>query len=178
MIPIKIKNKSYKIKAISELNTAEFIELSNIDKCDMIKYIAWQTKAPIKDAWFAVTSKAVETAIGTMPDISKLPKSKKFDYGKTIETVGQRHQVEACGLSNYELLVFVLAVAMAKSNNIDDVYKLRDSYLQQPFSEILPAGFFFFKILRDGRSSGLSNLKRLLLSIVIPKLRRPRALIA
>jgi len=177
MIPIKIGSKKYSIKPISELNTAEFIELSKIENLDFVKYIAWQTSVDLDKAFFAVTSKSVENAIGVVPDVSKLPKPKGVDYSKIIQTVGQRHQIETCGLEGYELVVFILAVAQACSNNIDEVDALRGEYMKAPFNIILPAGFFFLKNLEHGRKFGLRNFVSLLCSIKIPNLRRRRVLI-
>lgn len=170
MIPIIINNKRYKIKSISELTTLEFIELSKIDNLDYVKYISWQTKLSMNDCFFAVTDKAVEVGIGYVPDIIHMPRLKLsyVDYNKTISTVGQRHQVETCGLSGYELLVFCLAVAQAHSVNIDDVHQLRDIYMDEPWQEIFPAGFFFFKIYSRGNKSEQSILKRLLNLIKTP----------
>lgn len=164
MIPITINSKKYKIKSIAELSTAEFIELSKIESLDYVKYISWQTKRSLSDSFFAVTSKTVEKAIGQVPDVTKLskPKLKYVDYKKTISTVGQRHQVENSGLKDFELLVFCLAVSQAHSVNIDDVLKLQDDYLLKPWQEVLPAGFFFFKIYSNGRNSGTKSLKKLL----------------
>lgn len=159
-IPIKIGDKKYSIKPIIELTTREFIELSKIENLDTVKYIAWQTEIKIEDAFFAVTSKVIEKAIGKIPDITKFPKSKWCDYSKIIETVGQRHQVENSNLEGYELLVFCLAVAQARSNNIDDVKKLQTQYLQESFIEILPAGFFFFKNYKDGKNKERKFLKK------------------
>jgi hypothetical protein len=161
MIPIKIQGKPYKIKSISELTTKEFLELATISELDTVKYIAWQTGVDMKDAFFAVTSKTVELAIGQIPNIANLARPTWPDYTKTIQTVGQRHQVEASGLKGYALLVFILAVSQARSNNIDDVNALRDSYLEKPFTEVLPAGFFFYKISRGGSNFVQRNLKRL-----------------
>src|SRR3972149_5816605 len=110
MIPITISGKKYKIKPISALTTKEFIEMSTIKDMDYIKYIAWQTGEPFDKAFFAVTSITVEQAIGTAPDITKLPIPKWVDKNKIIDTVGQRHQVENSLLSGFELLVFCLAV--------------------------------------------------------------------
>ena len=179
MIPILISGRKYKIKSIPELTTAEFIELSKIQEPDFVKYISWQTKLSMEDCFFTITSKAVEEAIGKMPDITKLPypkHRKDLPQSKTIETVGQRYQVEGCGLHAFELLVFVLAVAQARSNNIDDVHRLRDQYLQQPFTEILPAGFFFIQMLRSGKRSGVSYLWRLAVLIGTRSLRKLRVL--
>jgi hypothetical protein len=178
-IPILIQGKKYSIKPIRELNTAEFLELSKIKDLDIVKYIAWQTKVKFKDAFFAVTSKTIETAVGQIPDVTKLPRPKGFDYTKLIETVGQRHQVEACNLTGYELLVFVLAVAQARSTNIDDVNKLRDAYLTRPFTDILPAGFFFFKTLQPGKKSGVKSFAKqvgLISTRILKKLRDRKGL--
>lgn len=164
MIPIKINSKSYKIKSISELNTAEFIELSQIENLDFVKYVSWQTKLSMNDAFFAVTSKSVELAIGSAPDISKLPvpKLKYVDLKKTIATLGQRHQVEGSNLKGYELLVFCLAVAQAHSVNIDDVHALRDVYMKKPWHEILPSGFFFYRIYSRGNKRDPNCFQKLL----------------
>lgn len=161
MIPLKIRNLKYKIKAIDELTTAEFISLSKIENPDLIKYISWQLNIPLDKAFQAVIDPLLITAIGTMPDITKMPKPKGFDYSKIIQTVGQRFQVEESGLSGFDLLVFVLAVSQAQSMNIDEVYKLRDSYLVKPFKETLPAGFFFFKTLQNGKPSARNFLRKL-----------------
>ena len=167
MIPIKINNKKYKIKRIDQLTTKEFIELSKIvDECFalelpeseiqsqiVLKYISWQTGESFKNSFFATTSKSINEAIGKIPDITKLSLPKWIDKKNIIETIGQRHQIENSKLKGYELLVFTLAVANAKSNNIEDVNKLHDKYLQMPFMEILSAGFFFFKNYKYGKKS-------------------------
>lgn len=176
MIPIKINNIPYKIKSIADLTTSEFIELSKIEDCDTVKYIAWQTGVSMADSFFAVSSKVLDQAIGTAPDITKLKPSKKFIYSKTIDTVGQRHQVEACKYTSMELLVYCLAVAQARSNNSDDVDKLYSSYMSRPFEEILPAGFFFFKKYRHGSDKGLSFSRILQFLIKIARIRRLRVL--
>lgn len=166
MIPIIIEGTKYKIKSIAELNTSELIELSKLEAVDTIKYIAWQTGCSFENSFFAVTDNAIEKSIGKAPDITKmkLPKVKYVDFSKTLTTVGQRHQVEGSGLSGYELLVFVLAVSQARSLNIDDVYKLRDIYLKKSWQEILPAGFFFYKIYKAGSAPGLKGLLKRLVS--------------
>lgn len=161
MIPLKIYNIKYRIKSIDELNTEEFIAVSKIKELDVIKYISWQLNLPLEKAFHAVIDPLLVFAIGQIPDITKLPKPKGFDYSKLIQTVGQRHQVEESGLTGYELLVFVLAVSQAQSSNIDEVNTLRDDYLQLSFSVTLPAGFFFFKILQNGKPSALNFLRKL-----------------
>lgn len=160
MIPITINKKKYTIKSIDELNTKDFIELSKIKECSTVKYIAWQTGLKIDEVFFAVTSNILDKAIGKAPDITKLPLAitDYMDYKKTVETVGQRHQIEESKKEGFELLVFCLAVAQAHSTNIDDVNHLYDNYLTKPYAEILPAGFFFFKNYRHGRSKGQSFL--------------------
>jgi hypothetical protein len=160
MIPVTIADKKYRIKSISELTTREFIELNKIEELTFIKYIAWQTSTDLEKAFFTRIDKLTEQSIGVVPDIRTLKRSKRFDYKKTIQTVGQRHQVEGCNLTNFELLVFCLAVSQAQSNNIDDVIALRDAYMQQPFTEILPSGFFFFKNLEHGKSFAQRILMR------------------
>ena len=161
MIPIKIQGKPYRIKSISELTTKEFLDLATISELDTVKYIAWQTGVSIDSAFFAVTSKTVERAIGQIPNVQTLPRPKWPDYSKTIQTVGQRHQVEVSGLKGYALLVFILAVSQAQSNNIDEVNALRDSYLVKPFTEILPAGFFFYMNSQPGSNFVQRSLKKL-----------------
>jgi hypothetical protein len=166
MIPIKIAGKPYKIKAIAELTTKEFCELSKIEAVDIIKYISWQTGLSMQDCFFAVSDKRIEIAIGKVPDITKIPRSKSFDYSLTIDSVGQRHQVENSNLTGMELLVYCLAVSQARSNNSDEVAMLYDDYLARPFGLILPAGFFFYKSYKFGKRKGVIFLKSLLLSIV------------
>ena len=164
MIPITINDKKYKIKAVSELTCSELLDLSKVDDISNIntqKYIVWQTGEKLDDVFFCKIDSSVETLIGSAPDFTKMPKPKGYDYSKIIETVGQRHQVEQCKLEGVELLIFVLAVAQARSNNISDVHKLRDEYMSRPFFEVLPAGFFFFKTLGSGRKSVMTSLKRL-----------------
>jgi len=176
MIPILISNKKYKIKSIAELTTAEFIELSKIENCDTVKYIAWQTGVSMQDSFFAVTAKSVELAIGAAPDITKIKKPKGFDYSKIIETVGQRHQIENSGKEGFELLVYCLAVAQARSNNFEVISNLEAEYLQRPFAEILPAGFFFFKIYSNGRKPDRKILNWLRHLIDTAKKKRRRVL--
>jgi hypothetical protein len=173
-IPITIAGNKYSIRPINKLTTSEFIELSKIENLDVVKYISWQTGVRMNDAFFAVTSKSIELAIGQVPDVSKIkrPKLKYVDYSKTIETVGQRHQIESSGLTGFELLVYCLAVAQARSVNVEDVNRLRDEYMSKPFIEVLPAGFFFFKTYRFGRSNALSFLKKLLLLIRTSNLKK------
>ena len=169
MIPILIGEKKFNIKSIDELNTKEFIELAEIKELNHIKYIAWQTNQTNEDAFFAVISNTVENAIGKVSDITKIKKPKRddIDYSKIVDLVGQRHQIETSKKVNFELIVFVLAVSQARSNNIDDVNKLYDRYLTEPFQEILPAGFFFLKILLTGKKSEIRSLKNLLSLIKI-----------
>lgn len=175
-IPIKINGKKYTIKPVSELTTAEFIEFSKIENPDIVKYIAWQTGVKMDDAFFATTSKAVERLVGKMEDITTHPRSWRFDYKRTgIQTVGQRHQIETCGYEGFELLVFCLAVAQARSNNIDDVEKLRAEYLTMNYLEILPAGFFFYENYRTGKKLGVSYLRKLLQLIKTPNLKSRQA---
>jgi hypothetical protein len=174
MIPIKILDKQYKIKTIDELTTSEYIFLSGIENLDIVKYIAWQCSLDMDTAFFAVVSKAVEKGVGKMQEIDKMPRPKLdyVDYSKTIQTVGQRHQIEACNLVHLKLLVFSLAVAQARSNNIDDVQKLYDEYLKRPWFEILPAGFFFIRTLRNGRSKEVSFFGKLAVLTKMQNLRR------
>jgi hypothetical protein len=136
-----------------------------------VKYIAWQTKAPMQDAFFALTSKGVEAAIGVVPDVTKMTRPIWPDYTKLIDTVGQRHQVESAKLEGFELLVYCLAVSQARSNNCDDVNKLYDAYFNMPFIEVLPAGFFFFKNFKHGKRSVVNYLKWLL---VLKRIRNSR----
>lgn len=153
MIPILIQNKKYKIKTIAELNTSEFIELCKIENLDTIKYIAWQTQLNTDKAFFSVIDPVVEKQIGSIPDVTKLrrPTLPYVDYKKTIQTVGQRHQIEGANITGYALLVFCLAVSQAQSNNIDDVNQLQAWYLKQKWTDILPAGFFFYQNLQTGK---------------------------
>jgi len=160
MIPITIQSKKYSIKSIDEINAKEFIELMALTPIDSVKYIAWQTGLKLEEAFFCTISKAVEKGIGQIPDISKLPKSKLFDYSKLIDTIGQRHQIEQSKLSEYELIVFCLAVSQAQSFNIDEVQQRYDEYLELPFKDVFAAGFFFCKNLEHGRSKGLRRLMK------------------
>lgn len=164
MIPIKINSKKYKIKSVDELTTGELIELSKIPELTTVKYISWQTEQSLKDSFFAVVDAATEQAIGKIPDITKMqrPRLSYVDYSKTIQTVGQRHQIEESNLKELELLVFILAVSQARSNNIDDVLKLQSDYMAKPWSEILPAGFFFFRNLRPGSNFATRNFRKVL----------------
>lgn len=153
MIPIKINNKKYSIKSIDELTTKEYIELSKIEGIEIVRYVAWQTNLTFEKAFFATTDKELEIAIGKTKDISKLPilPVHYLNFKKSIETVGQRYQIETSKLEGYELLVFCLAVAQAQSNNIDDVHKLINYYNTKPWRETLPAGFFFYRLYRNGK---------------------------
>ncbi|MFA5194853.1 MAG: hypothetical protein WC401_03540 [Bacteroidales bacterium] len=169
MIPIKINNKKYRIKPIDHLTTKEFIEFAAVENPDLVKYIAWQAGVKMDDAFFATTSAQLEKAVGKMQDVTTYPRPHWPDYRKGIDTVGQRHQVESCSYTGFELLVFCLAVAQARSNNIDDVEKLRASYLDRQYLEILPAGFFFFNSYRTGRKPGLKFLRKLLSWTAIKK---------
>ena len=159
MIPIKIAGKKYIIKSINELTTKEFIDMNKLQVTDTVKYVAWQTNTSMDNSFFAVSSKILDKAIGAVPDITKLPRPKMYDYNKKIITVGQRHQVEASGLSGHKLLVFCLAVSQAQSTNIDHVNALYDEYMLKPFYEILPAGFFFFMTYKTGSKRGVMLLK-------------------
>jgi hypothetical protein len=176
MIPIRISNKSYKIKSIPELTTAEFIELSKIEACDLVKYISWQTGLSLDTCFFAVTDKRIERALGVAPDITKLPKPKWPDYKALIETVGQRHQIETSNLTGMELLIYCLAVSQAHSNNSDEVQALYDDYLTRPFALILPAGFFFFRNYSNGNRFAGQSLKKLLFSILTAIRKKVQAL--
>jgi len=182
MIPIKINNKKYSIKSIQELTTKEFIELSEIDFSSIstndmfyIKYIEKQSGCSFEDVFFTTIKESLKKHIGIPPDITKLPTPivDYIDYNKNIQTIGQRHQVEESNLKNFELLVFILAVAQAQNPDISKVYELRDYYMNKPFVEILPAGFFFFKIYRNGKSRGL-NILIWLMSLIRIKLSKSK----
>ena len=158
LIPIKIGKKKYKIKSIDELTTSEFVELTkieNINQCSdsefYIKYIAWQTGFKTEDLFFVVISKTIERGIGKIPDIKKMKKSERFNYKQKIYTLGQRHQIEQSKLKGSELIVFSLAVAQAKSNDIDKVNELKESYMNENWKEIIPAGFFFYLNYINGK---------------------------
>jgi hypothetical protein len=133
--------------------------MSAIKDMDYVRYIAWQTGESFDSAFFAVTSKTVERAIGKALDITKLKIPKWVDKTKLIDTVGQRHQIENSGLSGFELLVYCLSVSQGRSNNSDVIEALQSRYLDMPFTEVLPAGFFFFKNFRDGRKRGGNCLR-------------------
>lgn len=165
-IPIKINDKKYTVKPALEMTVVEYVKFEALKVKDVPSYISMMTGIKMKDAFFAVMSPAIENAIGTVPDIRKVKKPKRsdIDYTKSIDTVGQRHQIEDANLSGARLLVLTLAVSQARSMNIDDVYKLRDKYMSEPFIEILPAAFFFFNRLRRGRNKGVSYLKKLVAS--------------
>ena len=168
MIPIKIGTKKHKIKTIDELNTAEFIELGKIEKPDILKYVSWQTGVTNDKAFFAVISPVVEKAIGQIPDITKLPFSKKFDKKKIIDTVGQRHQIESSKITGYELLVLCLAVAQGRTNNATEINELVQKYMKMSFIDVLPSGFFFFKNFSSGKKKGI---RLLLWQAVLTKIR-------
>lgn len=172
LIPIKIGKKKYKIKPIIELTTKEFIELSKMDGMDYVKYISWQTGVKFESVYFALISKSVEQAIGEAPDITKMKLTGNYDYTKYIDRVGLRHQLEACEKTGFELLAYALAVSQAYSLNIDEVEKLYDKYMDEPFKEVLPAGFFFFKRFENGNRKETSILKRLLNLMRTMKLRK------
>lgn len=171
MIPIIIDNKKYKIKAIDELNTKEFIELTSLPELDTIHYIAWQTKTDLSRSFFATSTKAIDLAVGKIKDPLKLPIPKWVNTKLLIETVGQRHQIEESKLTGYPLIVFILAVSQARSNDIDKVNELRDKYMLMDWIEIIPAGIFFFKILNYGLIKEKNFFKRILILIKIQLLK-------
>ena len=174
MIPIKIHGKKYKIKSIYELTTKEYIEFSKIKNPDYVKFIAWQTGFEEKEAFFAVISKTVQKQMGKFDDITTMkPIWKSLDKNKTVFSVGQRHQIEQSKREGFEFLVYVLAVAQVVSINIDDVEKRYNYYLTKPWFEILPAGFFFFRILRSGKTSG-TRLSRILYKLIKTKVLKNR----
>jgi len=149
MIPIKIDGEKYNIKSILELNTAEYIEVTNIPDLDIVKYIAWSTGQSWADAFFCKYDKLVEKAIGGFTDVTKIKVDKKYKKYE-ISTVGQRYQIETCKKNGSELLVFVVAVAMAKSNEIEKVYEVQKELMEKPYIEVIPAGVFFLKRLKNG----------------------------
>lgn len=174
MIPIIIKNRKYKVKPIASLTTAEFIELSKVEDLDIMKYIAWSTSSTMDDVYFVKISPVVEQLIGTIPDVTKLPPPAWAKKQSPIDMIGQRHQVERSGKEGLDLLVFVLAVAMARSNDEEKVNILYNCYMTLPFVEVLPAGFFFSTNLANGKNSDKISLRLSLHSMmnVISKLLR------
>lgn len=150
MIPIKIGGKPFKIKPINSLITREFVEVSKIKNLDLMKYIAWFTGVKNEDAFFAKISNTVVEAIGQFKPIEKMPFPNTFDKRKLIETIGQRHQIERCKKKDYELLIYILAVSQAQTNDTSKVNEMYESYLEMPYVEVLPAGFFFYKNLKTG----------------------------
>lgn len=182
-IPIKINGKSYKVAQVCDLNTREFITVSKIKgisakdgQFDTVKYIAWYLKLDTKEAFFATMPGKLHRELSYFPDVEKgaLPILSYIDPKKTIQTVGQRFQVEESSLKGYELAVFILAVTQAESNNIDDVNKLFELYMDKPAVYILSYAFFFSKIYKDGKSIAVSFSLWLLGLIRILKLRSRR----
>lgn len=162
MIPITIGDKKYRIKAIKDLSTKEFIEVSGMDSIDLLKYIKWASGAKLEDVFFASISEQLRSAIGSFKAIADLPIP--YKYSKcSIDTVGQRNQIEACHKTGYDLVVFTLAVAICRDNNIDVVNKKVEQLMGEPYVEVIPAGVFFLNLLRNGKSSERNFLKRSLL---------------
>ena len=164
-IPIKINGKSYKVPMLCDLSTREFIEVSKIEgiatesgQFDSVKYIAWYLNLDTKDTFFATMPDKLHRELSYFPDVRNmaLPILDYIDPKKTIETVGQRFQVEESSLKGYELTIFILAVAQAGSNNIDEINNLFDFYMTRPAVHILPYAFFFSKISKSGKSKGVN----------------------
>lgn len=170
MIAIKINGKSYKIKEISELTTKEFIEVNRIEELDQLKYIAWTTKQEFQLIWKSKISESVIKMIGTMPDVTALPIPREV-LGKNIKsyeisTIGQRFMIEThTKYKGFDLLVFICAVALTVSPNINEIESCMERLYKLPFSVTLPAGHFFFHHLTSGRNFVTRFLRNIPLSI-------------
>lgn len=166
MIPIIVEGKKVQIKKIKELNVSDLIELEKIEGLNIVKYIAWATGISNEDAFFTKIDRHVIKAVGTFPPIDSLPVLPKYlDY--SVDTLGQRYQIESSNLQGYELVIFTLAVAMARSNNIDDVDRIVKELRERPYMEVLPAGVFFLKTLGVGKVTVRSIFRQTLMCLKI-----------
>lgn len=169
MIPITINGKKHLIKSANELTTKEFIDFMKTKNPDKIKLIGFQTGRKYDVIFKTKISKNVLMMIGEIPDIEKLKPPKTIlgyhinRFG--IETVGQRFQLETSGYKGYELLLFVVAVALTNDPDLDKVNMMKERLLNEPFIQVMGAGNFFFRNLMNGRNSGLNSLRNTLLSI-------------
>lgn len=166
MIPIKINGKKYQIKAISELNTQEYIDVNRIENLDAIKYLSWATKQDLELIWMSKVSDAVIKMIGTMPDIEKLPVPRellrKNIKSHEITTIGQRFMIEqTTKYKGFDLLVFITAVALTNSPDIGVIEQCMKQLYNLPFKDVIPTGRFFFLNFQSGRSSAMTFLRRI-----------------
>jgi hypothetical protein len=183
MIPILVNKKTYSIKSIDELSTKEFIEFSRkpapFSKLD---YIAWQTGLSFDEVFVLPIPDSILLSIGEMPDLESLPIQKYIFRihvkSHTIQSVGQRFMIETHGAKyeGYDLLVFVCAVALTRSSNIDTIEAMMDRLYGESFKNVLPVASFFLSTLRSGRNRGLISLGSFKRSIKMLKLRSRRAL--
>jgi len=177
MIPIKINGKKYSIKHPHELLTSEYVELSKIfqgllenedDKVKaayqfVIRYISWSAEIDLQLAYFSKISDSLVLTIGTLFDQQWL--MPKTILGKPvkryiIDTVGQRFMIETCNKKGYELLIFVCAVALARSEDYTVIESIEQRLMRLPYQEVIPIANFFFQHLRNGKNSGASSLGR------------------
>ena len=158
MIPIKINGKKKQIKPISELTTREYIDFMKIENPDKIKYIGFILKEEYITIFNSKISQSVLNMIGEIEDVTKLKPPVSIlgypikRYG--IETIGQRFQLDNCGLKGYELLVFMTAVAIVNNIDLDRVREFEEKLYNLPYTEVLPAGYFFFLRSDYGRKRG------------------------
>lgn len=178
MIPLKITQDGhttkYMIKSINELTTREFIKLSKIENPSIIDYLAISTGITYDKACEFKIEKPwlIQKAIGEIPDIEKLPVP-EWTNKNVIETIGQRYLIETNSekFKNYDLIVFVMAVAMKRTMNIDEIYKYMEYLYNRSFIEVIPAARFFFLNFKYGKSKGniILNLIRKLIKILYLK---------
>lgn len=169
MIPLKINGQKLKIKAIHEMTAKEFIEFSKIENPDKIKYISFITGVEYLAIFNSKIPNNILAMIGELEDITKIkpPKSilgyplNRYD----IDTVGQRFQLDNCNLKGYELLVFIVAVALANDPDLNKVNDFVKRLYDYPYREVMAAGNFFFQRSSFGKRKGLlsfTNIRALI----------------
>ena len=169
MIPITINEKKYMIKSCDELTTKEFFEINKIENLDLLKYISWATKEDYSKVFHARISESVIKQIGSLKDDLPLPK-KVIGIPveiNIIDTIGQRFMIETSNKKESDLLIFVCAVALSKSEDYTVIEQYENRLLNALYTEVIPAAQFFFIHLQNGRNLGISSFRKTLLLIKI-----------
>ena len=192
MINLKLNNQNYEIPTYKELTVKQFIELRKRKDTNLINYLSVVTGLRFADIWTCKVNRPHDLAIriGKYMDYTERKPGRRIlvddkthflPESMEIETVGQRFTIEENGknLKDEEYLCFVLAVGLL-GNEMDynKINSLKDKIMNQPYINVLPAGFFLLKNLWIGNDIEMRGSLSPVRLIKIVQLKSRLALIA
>lgn len=137
-----------------ELSVIQYSKFIHNEKQRLVDYIVITTNKKYNYITKSEIKKysSLLNRIGQLDDYTQIKADKKLFLGKywlkPVKTVGQRIVIEECGYVNEELICFILACGLTGSDDFETIDKLKNKLMNEPYLEILPAGFFFAEKFR------------------------------